>query len=183
MKIRYTRASTEDELNQILALQKKNALDSISSEEKQKEGFVTISHSYEVLKQMNDACPHIIAKDGDLVVGYALTMLAEFRDKISILSAMFETATALLGNKKYLAMGQICISKAYRKQGIFKGMYNFYKEELKDEFDCLLTEVATNNTRSLNAHLNVGFEILKSQTTNDTSWELICWDWNSHSSN
>lgn len=177
MQITYTRASSEDELNQILTLQKKNAIDATSSMEKQNEGFVTVSHNYDILKQMNDACPHVIAKEGDLVVGYALVMLKEFRDEISILSAMFETAAEILGDKKYLAMGQICISKEYRKQGIFKGMYTFYKEELQSEFDCLLTEVATNNTRSLNAHLNIGFEVLKTKENNGISWELINWDW------
>ncbi len=177
MEITYKRASTEDELIQILELQKKNAVDAISATEKNNEGFVTVVHSYEILKQMNDACQHIIAKDDDLVVGYALVMLTEFRDEISILSAMFETAAELLGDKNYLAMGQICIAKEYRKQGIFRGIYNFYKKELQNEFDCLLTEVATDNVRSLNAHLNVGFKVLKTQVSNGISWELISWDW------
>jgi len=177
MKVIYSRVSSEDELHQILALQKKNARETLSSNERQSEGFVTISHSYEVLKQMNDACAHIIAKDGNQIVGYALVMLKEFRDEIKILSAMFETAEELLGDKHFLAMGQICISKAYRKRGIFRGMYNFYKEELQDEFDCLLTEVATDNQRSLEAHKSVGFKVLKTQVTNGISWELISWDW------
>lgn len=179
MNVQYTRASSEDELLQILELQKKNAFASVNKKEQEKEGYVTVSHSYKILKLMNDACPHIIAKDGDLVVGYALVMLQEFRDEISILSAMFETASELLGDKKYLAVGQICISMEYRKQGIFRGMYNFYKEELQSEFDCLLTEVATDNHRSLNAHLNVGFKILKTQVSDGVSWELINWNWKS----
>lgn len=177
MKIQYSRVTLEDELRQIIALQKVNAIDSISSEEKEKEGFVIVLHTYDILKLMNDACPHIIAKDGDMVVGYALVMLKEFRDEIAILSAMFETAAQLLRNKNYLAMGQICISKEYRKKGVFRGMYTFYKEELQNEFDCLLTEVATNNTRSLGAHLNIGFEVLKTQVSNGVSWELIHWNW------
>ena len=152
-------------------------MDAVSSTEKKNEGFVTVSHSYAILKQMNDARSHVIAKDGDLVVGYALVMLKEFRDEISILSAMFETAEELLGGKKFLAMGQICISKAYRKRGIFRGMYNFYKKELQGEFDCLLTEVATDNKRSLEAHKSVGFKVLKKQVTEGVSWVLINWDW------
>lgn len=177
MKIRYTRASSDNELQQILDLQKKNSISSIHRHEQEKEGFVTVSHSFEILKEMNDACAHIIAKDGDVVVGYALVMLQKFRDQISILSAMFETATELLGNKKFLAMGQVCVSKPYRGKGIFRGMYQFYREELQNDFDCLLTEVATSNQRSLNAHLSVGFKILKTQTTDGISWELINWDW------
>lgn len=126
---------------------------------------------------MNDACPHIIAKDRDVVVGYALTMLQEVKDEIPVLSAMFDTAEDLPGAKNYLAMGQICVSKRYREKGVFRGMYNFYKRELKDEFDCLITEVATENVRSLSAHLSVGFTVIKTHVTNGASWETICWDW------
>lgn len=111
MQIQYVRASSKNELKQILALQKINGIDVISTSEKQKEGFVTVSHTYTILKEMNDACPHIITKDGDVVVGYALVMLKEFRDELAVLSSMFETAAELLGNKRYLAMGQVCISK------------------------------------------------------------------------
>lgn len=177
MTIEYKRASLEKELRQILVLQKENAVSSLETHELEKEGFITVAHTFEVLKKMNDACAHIIAKDGDEVIGYALVMLKEFRDEISILSAMFETAEELLGHKKYLAMGQVCVSKNYRKQGVFRGMYNYYKKELETEYDCLLTEVATNNPRSLNAHLSLGFNILKTQVSDGISWELINWDW------
>ncbi len=175
--IRYKRVTKTLELEQILALQKENFKSSLSHDEIQKEGFVTVAHSLDVLKKMNDKCAHIIAKDDDFVVGYALVMLKEFKDEISVLTAMFETAQKLLGDQRYVAMGQICISKNYRRKGIFKGLYNFYKKELNHEFDCLLTEVATNNIRSLNAHKSVGFEVLKTQISDDISWELICWNW------
>ncbi|MGB5554819.1 MAG: GNAT family N-acetyltransferase [Flavobacteriaceae bacterium] len=177
MNIEYKRATTEKELRQILTLQKENAIASLEAHELEKEGFVTVAHSYEILKKMNDACAHIIAKDNDAVIGYALVMLKEFRDEISVLSAMFETATELLGEKNYVAMGQVCVSKNYRKQGVFRGMYHYYKQELEQEFDCLLTEVATSNQRSLKAHLSIGFTILKTQVSDGVSWELINWDW------
>lgn len=177
MDIQYVRASSDDELLQILDIQRQNFTRAISLTEKEKEGFVTVSHDFETLKRMNHACPHIIAKDGDLVIGYALVMLKEFRDEISVLSAMFETATLLLGKQNYVAMGQICVAKEYRRSGVFKAMYLFYREELKYTYDCLLTEVATTNQRSLNAHLNIGFKVLKTQSFNGVSWELINWDW------
>jgi len=177
MEIIYTRVSSEEELHQILALQKKNAFTAISSKEKQNEGFVTVSHSYELLKQMNDACQHIIAKDGALVVGYALAMLPSFRNEIPLLVAMFETADVVLSGKNYIVMGQICIAKSHRQKGIFKGMYQHYKKELQNKFDGLITEVATVNQRSLNAHKSIGFEVLKTQTTDEASWELIYWNW------
>lgn len=54
---------------------------------------------------------------------------------------MFDSADELLGDKNYIAMGQIYIDKPYRKKGFFKGMYHFYKQELQEEYDCLFTEV------------------------------------------
>lgn len=64
----YKRTTTNQELKDILDLQKRNLPLSISEEEKQKEGFVTVRHPFEVLKEMNDACPHIIARHNNKVV-------------------------------------------------------------------------------------------------------------------
>jgi len=177
MPIHYTRVSAQDELQQILDLQQQNLKVALDQQAIIEEGFVTVGHTYDVLEKMNAACPHIIAKDGDLVVGYALAMRKEFRNEIPVLAAMFETAKELLGDKNYLAMGQVCVAKEYRKQGVFRGMYLFYKAALEGAYDCLLTEVATENKRSLEAHKSVGFEIIKTQVTGNISWELMNWNW------
>ncbi|KAA2219518.1 GNAT family N-acetyltransferase [Maribacter flavus] len=177
MDINYCRATADEELRGILLLQQKNALDSLTDEEKQQEGFVTVIHTFDLLKRMNTDCPHIIAKVNDKVIGYALCMTRNFGTDILLLAPMFETADTLLPGKKYLAMGQICVAKEYRAQGVFRGMYTYYRQALEKDYDGLLTEVATNNQRSLNAHLSVGFEILQTHVSEDISWELVFWDW------
>jgi len=173
----YKRATEISELEQIIVLQKKNTKSSLSYEEIEKEGFITISHSCELLKRMNNACPHVIAKKRGQVVGYALCMVSAFRNEIPLLIPMFEKANMLLPEENYVVMGQICIDKGYRKKGIFKGMYAFYKSELRNEFDGVVTEVATSNQRSLNAHLSVGFETLHTHIEEGVSWELLYWSW------
>jgi len=175
--ISYTRATTDNELHQILAIQKENIASRITTIEKEKEGFITIGHDFDMLKRMNDSCPHIIAKNGDQVAGYALVMLKYFRNEIHELTPMFDTADKILNNKNYIVMGQICIAKEYRKMGIFKGLYNYYQQELKNDYECLFTEVASNNLRSLGAHKSVGFKIVKTQITDSVSWELMVWNW------
>ena len=175
--ILYTRASSDEELHQILEIQKRNIKANISQEEKEKEGYITVGHDFDIVKKMNDACPHIIAKDGDKVAGYALVMLQSFRHDMPVLTPMFEKADQLLSRKNYVVMGQVCIDKPYRKMGIFKGLYHYYQQELNGTYDCLVTEVATLNTRSLNAHKSVGFKIIDTQITDGTSWELVNWDW------
>ncbi len=175
--ITYHRASTTEELNQILKLQEKNLRDLISEKQKQAEGFVTLKHDLKILKKMNDACKHSIAKQGDKVIGYALSMLQDFKDDIPILTPMFKEIDNALKEQNrssnYIAMGQICVDKSYRGKGIFRKLYNYMANELKYEFDAIITEVDTKNTRSSNAHKAIGFKILKTYTFNKQHWEII----------
>ena len=176
MKIIYKRSIIDEELYQILELQRRNISISISEEEKQKEGFVTVQHDFETLKSMNDVCAHSLAMYNNRVVGYALSMVKEFKEEIAILKPMFkEIENSVNSNLSYITMGQICIDKAYRKQGIFRGLYNAMKEHVKHEFDVIITEVDRNNTRSLNAHQAIGFELLKTYKSNNQEWVLLSW--------
>jgi len=175
--ISYKRAESDNELQQILNIQKKALKTNVSLEEQKEQGYVTVPHTFEILKKMNDACPHLLAVVDGNVVGYALTMLESARYEMPILTPMFDIADGLYPTKNYLVMGQICIDKPYRSKGIFKGLYSFYREELSPQYKSLITEVATLNTRSLSAHLAVGFKVIDTQVTDGTSWELISWEW------
>jgi predicted GNAT family N-acyltransferase len=176
--ILYKRASTLDELQQIRELQLLNSSQNISSEEKLQEGFVTVQHTVALLDQMNSACPHIIAKEGKKVVGFALVMLSNFRNEIEVLIPMFERIDALLPpNKSYVIMGQVCVDKNYRKQGIFRGLYDFYRTQLQHEFEYLITEVAVINQRSMNAHESIGFKKIDSYEEEGINWNIMLWDW------
>ena len=176
-KITYQRASTAEELKAILNLQQKNLSETLSEDEKSKEGFVTLKHDFEVLEKMNDACPHCIAKSNDKVVGYALCMLQEFRNDVPLLVPMFNEVDNTLKEQHlkldYVVMGQICIDKSMRGQGIFRGLYSYMSEELKEDFDVIITEVDAKNKRSSNAHLAIGFKIMKKYESNSRLWELI----------
>jgi len=172
MKIQYTTVQTTDELIQILALQNMNLKSAVTPSEIVQEGFVTVQHTLEVLTRMNNACPHIIAKDDDKVVGHALSMTEDFKDEISILRPMF---TELERNKiqNFITMGQICISKTYRKKGIFRGLYDAMKKATYPRYDAIVTEVDTTNHRSLSAHLAVGFKKIGTYHSFGQVWELI----------
>lgn len=176
--ISYHRVTNEAELHEILKLQRLNLAQVLSSSIIEKEGFVTVQHDFDILKRMNTVCAHCIAKVNDKVVGYALCMDKRFKNKIDVLRSMFEEIDKSLVHhpKKYtnyIAMGQVCIDKEYRKKGVFRGLYGFMKEELKNEFNCVITEVDTKNVRSSDAHKAVGFELLKTYVSDDITWELI----------
>jgi len=175
--ITYHRVSNDEELNQILTLQEQNLRHLISDEQKLTEGFVTLQHDFEMLKKMNDVCNHCIAKQGDKVVGYALAMLQDFKKDIPLLVPMFQEIDQALTaghlSKNYIAMGQICIDKSCRGQGVFRGLYNYMASELKHKFDAIITEVDTKNTRSSAAHRAIGFKVLKNYHSNNQLWEII----------
>lgn len=173
MPVEYCRASTEKELKDILELQRQNLPEQLSEELKQREGFLTVKHSFELLKKMNDVCPHIVAKDGDRVIGYALCMHPDFKNEIPVLFSMFKEIETQYGNESFLVMGQICIDKDYRGKGVFRGLYNSMKEAVGTEYNLIVTEVDGRNTRSLEAHIAVGFKVIKNYISGGREWNLI----------
>ncbi|MEM9078684.1 MAG: GNAT family N-acetyltransferase [Bacteroidota bacterium] len=172
--IEYKQAFTASELEQILVLQQKNLPKTLSKAEMQRDGFLTVEHSYDLLKEMNDICPHIIAVENKKVVGYALCMHPKFAQSIEVLKPMFhEINKAIEGKSNYMVMGQICVAKTYRRKGIFRGLYATMKAKLSAGFDTIITEVDTKNQRSLNAHRAIGFVQLKSYIADGKEWSLI----------
>ncbi len=175
--------TTDAQLKQILDLQQANLIRNISDEEFRSQGFVTMEHSFDVLKQMHALAPSIIVRDDDNVVGYALVMLKECRSIFPPLEPMFASFDKLkwngkaLDNYEFYAMGQICIDKKYRGLGVFDLLYNHHKETYKNSFDLILTEVSTRNHRSLRAHERVGFITIDKYRDSLDEWAVVLWDW------
>lgn len=170
----YKQASTEKELEQILQLQQQNLKSVVPSDEKETDGFLTVEHDLALLKKMNDVCPHIIAIDGQQLVGYALCMHPKFADSIEILRPMYDEINKVVSQTdNFMVMGQICVAKDHRGKGIFRDLYKTMQNNLPKGFDTIITEVDGENRRSLGAHLNVGFRTLKVYESMGRSWHLI----------
>ena len=134
--VHYSIAKTASDLYEILALQKKNLPQNLSKNEIKSQGYVTVSHSYDLLAEMNTKKAHIIAKSNEKVIGYALVMLEMFKDRIPVLIPMFEQIKTLKWKGKsmleipFFIMGQVCIEKSFRRQGIFSGLFQKMKLEM-----------------------------------------------------
>ena len=132
--LRITTASHPEELEQILLLQQKNLARNISHQEAMEQGYVTVIHTPDQLQKMHQQAPAILAKDDKRVVGYALAMPISCSKLIPILEPMFASFENLVYKGKplqqfsYYVMGQICIDKAFRGQGIFDKLYAGHKE-------------------------------------------------------
>ena len=170
----YKQTDTEGEIRQILALQASNLPRNLTAMEIWAEGFLTVEHTFDLLVKMNTVFPHTVALHNEKVIGYALSMHPQFRLEIDILKSMFLKIRNLVPDTlNYLVMGQICIAKTHRRQGVFRGLYEHMKTFISKEFDAIITEVDTKNNRSLNAHKAIGFKELHRYTADGREWSLI----------
>ena len=181
--LHVTVVSTTDELEQIRKLNQQNLRQSLSAEEMEKEGFVSWSYTLELLENMHNLAPSIIAKDDDNVVGYALVMpkaASAFHQDLDTmvknLQPVMYKDKPLLSYNFYL-MGQVCIHKEYRGKGLFSAMYQEHKKRYGKEYEFLLTEIITSNKRSIKAHQKIGFKQIHTYHDNMGEWSLVVWDW------
>ena len=176
--INYRTCQTDTDLQQILDLQSRNLPQNITKEEAKAQGFVTVHHDFDLLKRMNTPYPHIVAQEGEKIIGYALVMLRSFQNDIPVLVSMFKEIDAViyqgekLADAKYFIMGQVCIDKTFRGRGIFAGLYKEMQRRMLPYFDYIVTEVDKRNTRSMRAHEKVGFENIHEYSTNE-DWMIL----------
>jgi ribosomal protein S18 acetylase RimI-like enzyme len=181
--ITITLPQNDQDLTEILTLQQENLRSNVSDETKSKQGFVTVEHSFELLKSMHQAEPAAIAKAEGHIVGYCLAMPDTFRYSIPVLAPMFEVfdqikyQEKLINEYAYIVSGQVCVAKSYRGMGIFDQMYQALRNRLSSRYELMLTEVAKRNTRSIQAHKRIGFEKLHEYTDELETWEVVVWDW------
>lgn len=180
----YSKSNSDSELIQILQLQQNNLSGNLTQEQMVSQGFVTLKHSFDLLKKLNVIENNIIVKDGNDVVGYVLAMTAASSREMPILFDMYESFNHIkykhitIASYNYLVVGQVCISPEYRGKGVFEKLYESYKNHFKDRYDFAITEISTKNNRSKKAHEKVGFKKIHDYIDRDgAGWEVVLWDW------
>jgi L-amino acid N-acyltransferase YncA len=178
----YTHAQTDDDLRQILDLQRQNLKTRLSERDRQQQGFVTVHHSLEQLRLMQGTCPQVVARQQGRVVGYALAMLPRLGTLLPDLLPMFAILDQVPWRGKYLAdyryyvMGQVCVAEGSRGQGIFDGLYQQHNLLYSPDYDLLVTEISTSNPRSQRAHERVGFRTLLTHRDHVDEWNIVAWE-------
>lgn len=181
--ITITTVSSEAELTGILDLQSRNLKKNITAEEAASQGFLIAVFSMDYLKKMNDAHPSVIAKREDEVVGYALITTPAARMGHPLIEDLFNQIDTLsfdgiqLNQAKYAVVGQLCVDKSVRGMGLVQQLYGRFREELENEYDFGITDVARANSRSLKAHLKTGFQVIHSIGYGGIEWDVVLWDW------
>lgn len=164
---------SDRDLERILALQRRNR-------EPTADGFVTVQHTLEILKEMHALMPSVIVRDGaDGLAGYALAMGRPARALLPILDPMFARLEGLgaLRRARWYVMGQVCVDEAWRGRGVFDALYAGHRAWYGDAYDVLVTEIATRNGRSIRAHARVGFEEIDRYRDATDEWSVVAWRW------
>ncbi|BAV06274.1 Acetyltransferase (GNAT) family protein [Filimonas lacunae] len=179
----YTTVTTHQELEQIHALNKANVKQNFTADQMQQNGFLTWLYSLELLQQLHQLAPSVIAKDGDVVAGYALVTPREAAAFHADLQLMISHTDDMVYNGKplkaydYYIMGGICVHADYRGQGLVNGLYLHHKTVYSPRYFPLVTEISTSNTRSQAAHEKVGFRTIHTYNDGVDDWNVVVWDW------
>jgi hypothetical protein len=184
-KIEITKAKTDQELRAILDLQQRNLRTNLTKEEMDSQGYVTLEYDFDFLKAMPAGNHHIIAKDGEYVIGYALLMDRSTNHLMTTGAGIFPIFHELeykgkkFRNINYVSVGQVCVDKNYAGQGLLKRMYDYYRESYQHLYDLAMTDIASENLRSIKGHIKSGFEIVKTLIEPDAqeNWDIVVWDW------
>lgn len=178
-----TRVSSMQELDAIGGLQQANLRRNISAHEAAEQGFLTAEYSLDLLHQMHALEPAIIAKEGEEIAGYALVATKAIRHAHPLMAELFDAIDKLqyqgiaLHSANYVVVGQLCVRKEFRGQGLVPKLYNHFRDSLADQYTYCLTDVATTNLRSLKAHRQAGFQVINHTEYAGVGWEVVLWDW------
>jgi len=182
--VNYTTSKDDTDLKSILDLQQSNLPKNLTQEEIASQGFVTVSHRLEDLRKMNSIEQSIIAKENDTVIAYLLAMTEKSKFDIPVLIPMFDLFDSIryndtvLSKYNYIVVGQVCVDKSYRGQGVLDKCYAHYIESFRKKYDFAVTEIATINQRSMKAHKRIGFETIHEYMAPDNvAWSIVVLDW------
>jgi L-amino acid N-acyltransferase YncA len=176
-------ANTQSDLEGILLLQKENLAQNVAEEEKLDQGFVMVPHQLADLQHFSKYAPQLISKEDEKVVGYLLAMSKSLRETVPMLKPMFEQIDQIsyqgksLKDSNYLIVGQVCVGKKFRGLGLIDEMFAEYRKLFEEKYDYAITEIVTSNSRSIRAHLRVGFKIVDTFKDEFQEWNIVLWDW------
>lgn len=183
--MQITVAQTTADLQGLLDLQYQNLKRNVPPDVQHDQGFVTLQYTLEQMERMHALGPSVIAKDGDRVVGYAITAMPEVRAFVPELRTLFAILQTVpyegqpLSEYTHYLVGQVCVAEGYRGLGLFDGMYQHHRNLYSDRFRLFVTDISMRNTRSLRAHERVGFQLVHQFYEPDAQedWGIVVWDW------
>lgn len=177
------RLADPDDLPGILNLQAQNLKHATITQEQATQGFVTVQHTLQQLMAMQAIEPQVVAVHDEVVVAYLLAMTPALKDELPVLQPMFRLfehinyKTKKVADYAYIVIGQVCVAKAFRGQGLLHECYAFYQATFSPCYHFAITEIDARNGRSLAAHQRIGFQEIATYSADAVLWKVVIWDW------
>jgi GNAT superfamily N-acetyltransferase len=177
-----TLATTDEHLEGILALQRRNHFHSVPADVQSREGFVFVQHTLPLLARMAAVSPQAIALHEGRVVGYCLSLPLSLQAEVPTLAPMFEQFARCtyrgrpLGEYRFVVGGQVCVDRDCRGQGLLARLYDQLRLSLAGHCELCVTEIATRNPVSVRAHEKMGFETIAGYDDGREAWVIVAWD-------
>jgi hypothetical protein len=174
------------EITALLKLQSDNLKVNLDVQTIDSQGFVSFVYTPKIIEDMMKEEPQIVVKDKALIIGYALTTTLNYGKTLSLIEPLVEMSRTLnfhdkpLSAFKFYIMGQVCVRAGYRGVGVFDSLYQGHKQFLSEKYDCIITEIADENKRSLAAHRRIGFQTIHKyfDDVSQKYWHVVLWDFN-----
>jgi len=155
--VEYRRALLHD-YPAILRLNSANFITNLSENERA-DGFLSAVFTLEQTAAMaEDLGTTVIIVDG-VLAGFLCAFRNDFDHGSPVVAKMIESYDRmrfegkLLSNYNTYAYGPVCIDRAYRRQGLLRGLYEAQKKELAGQFEVGVALIARSNPHSMQAHV------------------------------
>jgi hypothetical protein len=154
----FCRARNDDWIA-LLALQEANLSWNLTDEDKTR-GFLSARFSRRQFEAMNAGGAVVVARDSNRFTGYACASTQAFNAKVPIIAAMMEEFPRLtfldrpLRSPATIIYGPVCVDHAYRGMGVFRGLIDTLKRELRGRVEIAVAFIAKSNRHSLAAHVD-----------------------------
>lgn len=153
----YRRASDAD-WGAILELQEANLFHNLTEEERA-QGFLSVRFPRDRFIEMDGGGAVVVAEDAGRIAGYACASTQAFNARVPIIAAMMEVFPGLsflgrpLQSPATVIYGPVCVDSRYRGKGVFRGLVDALKQELRGRYETATAFIAKSNVRSLAAHV------------------------------
>lgn len=175
-------ANEEDVLG-IFRLQEENLSRNIPIEERQGQGFLIAVTPPELLKEIIEQEGIAVARADGRVVGYLMPMSFDHAQRVPFFKPFVEKLNDVqfegkpLNEYRYHIFGQVCIDKNYRGRGILEKLHQELISRFAEEYDLAVTEISTNNARSLGANTGkMGWKIVDTCSSDGMDWHVVVLD-------
>jgi hypothetical protein len=154
----FYRPLRDEDLPSLLALQEANLHANLSDAERA-DGFLSARFGGEQFTAMADQVGVLVAVEGDRVAGYACASEVDYNRRFPLLAAMIDAFPRVPYQRRSLdraacfVYGPVCVGRAWRGQGVLRGLVQALRQHTAGRFDCGVAFIAQDNPRSLAAHV------------------------------